>query len=332
MATPLKSGSYRTQVFTGYKDGKRQYKSFTAESARKADYLALQWQIAHPHGETSNLRLDTAIESYIEAKNEVLSASTIRSYNTILRQLRGAKIASKKLEDITKRDMQAYINMLSANHASKTVRNYYGLIGAVFNANEITMPRCTLPQKTRPTYNIPDEETLKRLFEGAKGTDLEIPILLAAIGPMRRGEIVGARLSDLNGDELHVCRCVVMSSEGERVKDYPKNYSSDRYILLPHEVAELIRDKGYIYDGSLNNISKAFPKLLDKLGIERFRFHDLRHAFVSIAHAAGQPDKYIQDRGGWSTPYTMNAVYKHTLNADSRKEQERINDVFRNLL
>lgn len=185
----------------------------------------------------------------------------------------------------------------------------------------------------KPTYNIPDEATIQKLFEGAKGTPLEIPILLGAIVPMRRGEIVGASIDDLEGDELHIHRCAVVGADNKEViKDYPKTYESDRRVLLPHNVAEKIRAQGYIYNGTLHSITDHFPQLLDRLGIPRFRFHDLRHAFVSISHAAGIPDAYIQSRGGWSTPYTMNNVYKHTLDADRVKEQEKMNRIYEGLL
>lgn len=185
----------------------------------------------------------------------------------------------------------------------------------------------------KPNYNIPDEATIKKLFEGAKGTPLEIPILLAAIVPMRRGEIVGASIDDLDGDVLHIHRCAVVGPDRKQIiKEYPKTYESDRRVLLPHDLAERIREQGYIYNGTLHSITDHFPQLLDRLGIERFRFHDLRHAFVSIAHAAGLPDAYIQERGGWSTPYTMNAVYKHTLTKDKQREQERVNGIFEGLM
>lgn len=48
--------------------------------------------------------------------------------------------------------------------------------------------------------------------------------------------------------------------------------------------------------------------------------------------AAGLPDAYIMERGGWSTTYTMTNVYRHTLTEDRRKQQEKVNDVFTGLL
>lgn len=173
---------------------------------------------------------------------------------------------------------------------------------------------------------------MKTIYSLAKGSRLEVPILLASIGPMRRGEIVAASLGDLEGDAMHVHRTAVYNSDNVQIiKEYPKTLESDRIILLPHSVAELIRERGVICDYSLVGLTRAFDYFLRKHGIAHFRFHDLRHAFVSIAHAAGLPDAYIMERGGWSTNYTMVNVYRHTLDADRRANQAKVNSVFESL-
>ncbi len=174
---------------------------------------------------------------------------------------------------------------------------------------------------------------MKRLFEAAKGTKLEIPILLGALGPLRRAEIVALEMSDLDSNGvLHVQRAYATDQHQRVVKKSTKTYESDRYIKLPDTVVEKIREQGYICNCSMNYISTTFPKLLRKAGIKHFRFHDLRHAFVSIAHAAKIPDAYIKERGGWATDYVMKSVYMHTLDEDRRKNQEEVNDVLSDLL
>ena len=60
-------------------------------------------------------------------------------------------------------------------------------------------------------------------------------------------------------------------------------------------------------------LSCQFPKFLDKHGLEKIRFHDLRHYAASVMHAIGIPDVYIMERGGWSTPHVMQKVYRHAL-------------------
>jgi integrase len=82
----------------------------------------------------------------------------------------------------------------------------------------------------------------------------------------------------------------------------------------------------------IRHFSRGFSAFLKKAGIEHFRFHDLRHAFVSIAHAAGIPDAYIMARGGWSTNYTMNNVYRHVLDSNRKQAEKTVNEKFSSLL
>jgi integrase len=116
------------------------------------------------------------------------------------------------------------------------------------------------------------------------------------------------------------------------IEKAPKNDSSDRYVVLPDTVADKIREQGYICNISVKALSKRFSEFLKRAGIEHFRFHDLRHAFVSIAHAANVPDAYIMARGGWSTSYTVNNVYRHVLDSDRQKNEATVNETFKKLL
>ena len=65
-----------------------------------------------------------------------------------------------------------------------------------------------------------------------------------------------------------------------------------------------------------------------KLGIERFRFHDLRHYSASIMHAIGIPDQYIMERGGWATDATLKKVYRHALQDKNQEMINKANDYF----
>lgn len=335
MPTKLPSGMWRQQVFVGYEDGKRKYKSFTAPTKEGARLKALQYSATLPH-DSKIVTVRSAVSQYIAIKQPVLSPSTVHGYSSGLRSMieYDPVFCERRLYDIDGNILQEFVNNLySKGKSAKTVRNIYHLIGAVLRYNGYNVPNVTLPTRERPELYIPDAETVKKLFEVVKGTKWEVPVLLAALGPMRRGEIVGADIADLSpGNVLYIHRTVIQSDGGETVKNYPKTDKSNRYILLPDYVADLIRKQGYVCGMSCHMISKDFHVLLKKNGIKHFRFHDLRHAFVSIAHAAGVPDAYIMSRGGWSSTYTMTNVYRHVLD-DERKEQDRlVNDTFAGLL
>lgn len=333
MAEKLPSGSWRASVFIGYDEqGRRQYKRFTAPTKQGADLLALQFKAEHKQDRHTGTSFALAARNFMDINSHTLSPATLRGYNNILKGLNGTDIYMAPLSSIDYKLVQNVINKLSASKSPKTVRNYHGFISAVLKSNGISMPECNLPQKQRPDYHIPDEATLQKVFEAAKGTEWEIPVLLGAIGPMRRGEIVAATLSDLEGDVLHVHSAAVVDKDNKVVEKDPKTIGSDRYIQLPHQIAEQIRQQGFICNISIKTFSKDFRRFLEKNDLPVFRFHDLRHAFVSISHAAGIADAYIMSRGGWSSSYTVNNVYRHILDKDRQKAEATVNNVFTGLL
>ncbi len=58
-------------------------------------------------------------------------------------------------------------------------------------------------------------------------------------------------------------------------------------------------------------MSGQFPKYLEKHGLRRIRFHDLRHSCASLLLANGVPLKQIQEWLGHSDFSTTANVYSH---------------------
>ena len=96
----------------------------------------------------SKYTLETACKAYIDAKNNLLSISTIRGYNVLIRQI-SPSLAKRYIGDITKPMLQAEINDYSLGRSPKTVRNFGMFLTTVldFYGNEIKGIR--YPQKEK---------------------------------------------------------------------------------------------------------------------------------------------------------------------------------------
>lgn len=328
-AKKLPSGSWRCQA-SKVIDGKLTKRSFTSTDKRKAELLALEWQSKVDEGnDTEHLTLAKAYERYIESKENILSPGTVRVYrNTAKEHLQD--IMSVQVSRLTIEMIQRSINKCAARCHPKTVRNIHGLLSAVLKMFRPSFAlTTTLPQKIPTDLHIPDDEDVKRLMAAVKGTDLEVPVLLAAFGPMRRGEICALTSDDINGNIVSVTKSVTRDQHGKTIVKTPKTSSSYRKIEYPDFVIEKLKDiEGKIVNISPEHITRRFKRCLKRNGIPEFRFHDLRHYNVSILHALNVPDKYIMARGGWRTNYTMNNVYNHTLKSKQNEYDQKAFDHF----
>ncbi len=328
-AHKLPSGSYRVQA-SKIVNGISYRKSFTDLDPKKAELAAAQWkanvEIEHS---TENITLKKAFEKYIEIKDSVLSPSTIKAYKSMSKNVFQSMMGIN-INRITGAAIQKEVNILSATATPKYVRNAYGLLSAVLSVFRPDFnPNISLPQKQKTEMYIPDDNDIKILLAFVKGKRIEIPILLAAFGPMRRGEICALTDKDVSGNMITVNKSLVKTSDNEWILKAPKTYSSYRTIEYPDFVIEKIKGiKGKLTDMTPNAITDAFQKVLKACELPSFRFHDLRHYAVSTLHAINVPDKYIMARGGWATNYTMNNVYNHTLKSKADEMQNKISSHF----
>ncbi len=331
-AKKLPSGNWRVQANKTV-DGNVYRKSFTSSNKRKAELMAAEW-VADIEKDTNieNISLKQAFKKYIDIKNSVLSPSTIRAYISLSNNT-FQNIMDISIENINSVIIQKEINALSITASPKYVRNAYGLLKAVLSMFRPEFnPNISLPQKNKPQLYIPDDNDMKILLNEVKGEEIEIPILLAAFGPMRRGEICALDSEDIHGNIVTVNKSLALGPDRKWHIKAPKTYSSYRDIEYPDFVIKRLQGKqGKITTMSPSAITDAFQRILKKCNLPPFRFHDLRHYAVSTLHSINVPDKYIMARGGWATNYTMNNVYNHTLKAKADEMENRISNHFSNI-
>lgn len=326
-AKKLPSGSWRVLLYVGTdENGKKKRKSITADTKKEAELLAAQF-LNNSNEQPKEMTVGRAIDKYIESKSNILSPTTISGYKCIRRN-NLQSLMDMQLKDLTREAIQNAINADASKLSAKSVANTYGLLRSALDvyAPDFKL-KVTLPKKQKKIKELPKPE---QVFRVIKGTEIELPCLLAMWLSMRMSEVRGLRKSDVQNGKI-IIRNSIVTVEGAKVeKTATKTYDSTRVENLPPYISDLIDkvETEYITELTGNAIYKRFVRLLEKNGLPHMTFHDLRHLNASVMLQLGIPDKYAMERGGWSTTSTLKSVYQHTFSDEREAVNAKIDEYF----
>ena len=358
----LPSGSIRRKVFIGYeylvdekgnpildekgKQKKRaKYKSVTASSAKEAEQLKAEVKASKiKYSKNSEMTLRVAIDKYINSSEAILSPSTIKGYETIKRN------AFQTIMDVRMCDLNDVIIRDAINLecqrpknkcpdkviSSKTVVNEYGLISAVINHYcpnldiEVTLPQVSINQNDISTATV--------LFNVFKGTEMELPVLLAMWLSFTVSEILGLTKSksiSADGNSISIKEVRVIDKNGcYVVKNKGKQPTRERTLSIPPYIKSLIdkveTDRLVTMSGAA--INGRFDRAIKKAGLPHMTFHDLRHVNASVMSETGVPVKQAEARGGWKSDNIMKTRYVQAFSEERALADKKVDDYFNNIV
>jgi integrase len=254
------------------------------------------------------------------------------------------------LKDLQARDIQTFYTVQLKRVKANTVIHYHANIHKALRYAVKTdliasnaADKIERPKKDVFVGSFYDSDEVNAMFEAAHGTKLEIPILFGAFYGLRRSEIIGLKWNavDFVNDTFTIKHTVTSCNiDGKHIiiaSDTTKTKSSMRTLPLVPEFKEKLLalkeeqeinkklcgrsyDKNYLGYICVNEmgervnpsyVTTAFPKLLEKNGFRKIRFHDLRHSCASLLLANGVSMKQIQEWLGHSDFSTTANIYAH---------------------
>ena len=254
------------------------------------------------------------------------------------------------LRELEARHLQMFYSEMLRKVKPNTVIHYHAIIrSALKYAVKTDMLVQNVADKVdRPKKNsfqpvFLSAEEMQKMFEALRGTKLELPVLVAAFYGLRRGEVVGLKWDAIDFEQgtISVKRTVTSTIIDGKYQEFEqqsaKTKSSLRtlpligsfreYFLQVKEAQELNKQVcgncyNYEYDGFVfvdelgermkpDYLTSQFPAFIQRHGMKKMRFHDLRHSCASLLLANGVPLKQIQDWLGHSDFSTTANIYAH---------------------
>jgi integrase len=267
------------------------------------------------------------------------------------------QLTLKQLEHRPQYIQEYYQHLLAEGLAPTTVirrhANVHSCLQYAFRMGLIKSnpaDRIEKPSKDRFHTNIYNQHELQQLFLVAKDDPLELPILAAAFYGLRCSEVIGLKWSaiDFERKTIRINHTVVQTTINGKTKIIPKDgtktVSSYRTLpLVPPFEKQLFKVKetqiqnrqycgsSYCKDyieyvcvdpmGHLlkpNFVTQHFSLLLERNGLKKIRFHDLRYSCASLLYASGVRLKEIQEWLGHSDIGTTSNIYTH-LDCNSKR-------------
>ena len=287
------------------------------------------------------------------AKPSVRTATANR-YQLIIEQYTVPRIGSIKLKRLTTRHLQKlYKELLESGriHIGKnqskglsttTVHSVHLMLHAVLDraVKERLIPRnpckyCVVPKPRKLDMKVLSPEQIGAYLESAQRRELLPMFYLELVSGLRKGELVALRWDDLDvqGRTISVSRQYIRNPDGSLELTRPKTENSVRLVSIPQTAVELLiqehnkhPNNPYLFPSPLtgemyhpDSVVNLHKKILKDVGLEHFRFHDLRHTFATTALQNGVDVKTVSSMlGHFDAGFTLR-TYTH---ATRQKQDE----------
>jgi integrase len=258
---------------------------------------------------------------------------------TALKELRAAQISTAYAEALAtgRRDGKGGLSTRSVVHIHRVLKQ---ALGQAVQWEMITKNPCAgvkppkVQSKPMRTYDLPQTA---ELLGALRGTRLFVPVVLAVLCGLRRGEIAALRWQhvDLTRGQVAIVQSAEQTKAGVRYKE-PKSGRARTVALSTtvveelrahrvRQAQELLRLGTRVTDATFvcaredghplqpNTLTHDWDRKIAGTALPRLRFHDLRHAHATHMLSSGVHPKVASERLGHSKIGITLDLYSHVL-------------------
>lgn len=337
----------KTQTFSKLSDAR---KALREHEANKTKGLLVK-----PKKITLGEWLDYWMNNVIIPNRE---ATTVYGYNNIISKHIKPAIGKTEIQNLKPKDIQQYFTHLLNEKGLKnnTIRKHRDLLKTALELavkQDIIlnnpMSKVEPPKTNKAEIGFYNADQLIELIELAKGSNVEIIIVLGAYLGLRRGEICGLKWLDIDFENKVINIQKTRTAAGSKIVEKgTKNESSHRKVYVSEYVVEALlktkanqeeyrkllgckyKDSGYVVTNEYghprrpNYVSDLVTQFVEKNNLCKITLHGLRHSFASICNSSGLSLYDIGKALGHSSTSTTDKVYTHVFDDTHKNTFEKV--------
>ncbi|ANE22438.1 hypothetical protein AAY81_04100 [Denitrobacterium detoxificans] len=253
---------------------------------------------------------------YLPAKALEVRATTLVGYRGRLRNHVYPAFGQVELSQVTPQAIRRWLGGFerpaTAEEAYRTLSQLmsFAMYDGAIESNPFDRVRRPRRQRYEPV--VLDASQMRAYLELFHGTRVEAAVLLAAGCGLRRGEICGLDVDDVDWEtgEVRVSGTYIMV-DGVPTEEDTKSERSRRTVHMPPQLLGRLRDVSpesgplLAEDGvrmNPDNVSHEYRRILDASDVEpKVPLKNLRHSSLTLAYDSGARLLDVRDRAGHSS-------------------------------
>ena len=354
-----KDGTWEARYTVGRDPGTGKQKQKSIYGKTEAEVAQKLRQITHELDkgsflEPSKMRLGQWLDIWLKEYCGNIKPNTMASYETQVRVHIKPALGAVKLSELQPHQIQTFYNRI--NLSSKTVRNIHGILHRALDQalklNYIRANPCSLviaPRLQQVEMRPLDSAEMGAFLGVLKDSDYLTICKVTMFTGMRESEIMGLTWDrvDFTNGTIYVDRQLMRLKQKGGIYKFapPKNNRPRKLTPAPTVMAILKARKkeqtaqrlaagnqwnegdfpGLVFTNPFGGhyvhttLNYVVHRAGEKIGIDRLRFHDLRHTYAVAAIRAGDDVKTVSANLGHATvAFTLDKYAHYTQ--DMRKE------------
>lgn len=247
--------------------------------------------------------------------------------------------------------------------SAKSIREYHRLIHTVLDqavkeglVAVNVADRATPPKVEQKDVNYFQPEQVAAIREALEQEPIKWKTLvhLLLITGARRGEVLGLKWDkvDFTSNQVYICNNILYSADVGIYEDTPKTERSKRYISLPAETMQLLRqyrawqsaerlrlgeyyqDQGFVFaqdnGGPMHpdSVTTWLTRFSKRHGLPHVNAHAFRHTMASMLYFNGVDSVSISKRLGHAQVSTTANIYAHVMEEADQRNADILSSIF----